>query len=81
MRTSTVGTVLESLDMEISLDPTVRPTLTVDEAAIVLGIARSSAFAAVRAGQIPSVRVGRRVLVPTASLRRLLKLDEIASAS
>jgi len=67
--------------MEISLDPTVRPTLTVDEAAIVLGIARSSAFAAVRAGQIPSVRVGRRVLVPTASLRRLLKLDEIASAS
>jgi excisionase family DNA binding protein len=62
--------------MQISLDPNVRPTLTVDEVAVVLGIARSSAFAAVSKGEIPSVRIGRRLLVPTAALRRQLRLDE-----
>ena len=64
------------VSMNIDLDPTVRPTLSVDEAAIVLGIARSSAFQAVRAGEIPSVHFGRRVRVPTAALRRLLELDD-----
>lgn len=49
--------------------------LSVEEAASVLGIARGTAYAAVRAGEIPSVRVGKRLLVPTAALRRLLAVD------
>lgn len=61
--------------MEIDLDPRTRPTLTVDETAAVLGIARSTAYESVRNGEIPSIKVGRRRLVPTAALRRLLELD------
>lgn len=36
---------------------------TVEEAAEVLQISRNSAYEAVREGQIPSTRVGRRILV------------------
>ena len=49
-----------------------RATLTVAEAAQVLGIGRSAAYAASRSGQIPVLRVGRRLLVPRAALEALL---------
>ena len=42
--------------------------LTVDEAARLLRISRGLAFAGVRSGDIPSIRVGRRILVPRARL-------------
>ena len=38
--------------------------LTVDETAELLRISRGSAYEAVRTGDIPSVRVGRRILIP-----------------
>jgi excisionase family DNA binding protein len=63
-------------NITISLDPEQHPTLSVDEAAIVLGLARASAYQAARAGEIPTVRFGRRVRVPTAALRRMLQLDD-----
>jgi excisionase family DNA binding protein len=47
-------------------------TLTVEEAAQILRISRTSAYKAVRAGEIPSVRVGRRDIVPRIALERLL---------
>jgi excisionase family DNA binding protein len=46
--------------------------LTVDEVARVLRISRGLAFAAVRDGTIPHIRVGRRILVPRAALAALL---------
>lgn len=49
---------------------------TVDEAADVLGIGRTSAYEAVRRGEIPSIRVGRRLMVPKAQLDRLLSGDD-----
>jgi excisionase family DNA binding protein len=49
-----------------------RLTLTVEEAAATLGISRASAYEAVRRGEIPSIRIGRRVLVPRVRLDRLL---------
>ncbi len=49
-----------------------RLTLTVEEAARLLGISRSLAYEAVAAGKLPSIRIGRRVLVPRAALERLL---------
>jgi excisionase family DNA binding protein len=52
-----------------------RLTLTVEEAAASLGISRASAYEAVRRGEIPSIRIGRRVLVPKASLARLVGID------
>jgi excisionase family DNA binding protein len=47
-------------------------TVTVPEAARLLGVSRMSAYTAVRIGEIPSIRIGRRVLVPRAALDRLL---------
>ena len=49
-----------------------RLTLTVEEAARVLGIARNTAYVAVKAGQIPCVRIGRRRLVPRRALEMQL---------
>ena len=47
-------------------------TLTVEQAARELGISRSLAYEAVRVGEIPSIKIGRRVLVPRAALVALL---------
>jgi len=47
-------------------------TMTIPEAAALLGISRSAAYRAVTRGEIPSVRIGRRLLVPTAKLYTIL---------
>lgn len=57
--------------------PSSRPqsrTVTVEYAAAALGIGRTTAYHAVRTGQFPvrTIRIGRRVVVPRASLDRLL---------
>ena len=50
-----------------------RATVTVPEAARILGIGRASAYEGVRTGAIPSLRVtSRRIVVPRAALERLL---------
>ncbi len=46
--------------------------ITVPEAARVLNIGRNSAYAAVRRGDLPVIRIGRRLLVPKAALERLV---------
>ena len=51
------------------------PTLTVDDAAVLLSLSRHSAYGGVKAGQIPSIRIGRRVLVPCAGLRAMLGIE------
>nr|MDA8398336.1 helix-turn-helix domain-containing protein [Actinomycetota bacterium] len=58
-------------DTAASDPPPARLTLTVEEAAATLGISRAFAYEAVRRGEIPSIRIGRRVLVPRAALNRL----------
>lgn len=52
-----------------------RATISVKEAGDILGIGRSAAYAAVRAGQIPALRIGRRLLVPVPRLLALLGND------
>lgn len=49
-----------------------RRTLTVPEAATVLGVAAGTVYRAVRTGTIPALRIGRLVLVPREALDRLL---------
>jgi len=49
-----------------------RQTVTVEEAAQILGIARSSAYEAVRRGELPVIRIGRRYVVPRVALERML---------
>lgn len=47
-------------------------TMTVEEAAKCLGISRAFAYESVRKGDIPSLRIGRRILVPIQALRQLV---------
>lgn len=49
-----------------------KQTYTVLEAAKVLGIGRSAAYEAARCGEIPVIRIGKRILVPAAALERML---------
>lgn len=50
----------------------VRRTYTVDEAARLLGIGRATAYEAVRRGELPSLRLGRRIVIPRAALDALV---------
>lgn len=52
-----------------------RTTVTVVEAGTVLGLGREAAYRAAAAGQIPTIRLGRRLIVPVASLLRMLDID------
>jgi excisionase family DNA binding protein len=54
-------------------EPPVRLTMSVEEAATVLGISRTFAYEAVARGEIPCIRIGRRILVPRFTLNRLLE--------
>ena len=49
-----------------------KPTFTVQEAARLLGISRGLAYQAVSEGTVPSIRIGRRILIPRARLCELL---------
>lgn len=53
------------------------PTISVERAGELLGVSRRSAYRAASRGQIPTVRIGRRLLVPT---RRLLDMLGMISA-
>ena len=44
---------------------------TVEEAAKLLRIKRSAAYAAVKRGQIPTLRLGRKIIVPKGGLQKL----------
>ena len=55
--------------------PEEQPTMTVPDAGKFLGLSRSSSYEAAGRGEIPVLEFGRRLLVPTAALRRLLGLD------
>ncbi len=50
--------------------------LSVRQAARLLGVGTTFAWDLVRRGQIPSVRLGRRVLVPRAAIERLARSHE-----
>jgi len=49
-----------------------RLTLSVYEAARVLGISRTTAYECVRTGELPAVRLGRRLVIPKSAISDLL---------
>jgi Helix-turn-helix domain len=51
------------------------PTLTVPAAGAILGVGRTLAYEAARRGDIPSIRIGNRVVVPTRSLLAMLGIS------
>jgi excisionase family DNA binding protein len=53
-----------------------RVTLTVEEAAALLGLGRSATYEAARRGDIPTRRLGRRVVVPVPALLSWLGVQD-----
>lgn len=51
------------------------PTITVEQAGGLLGLPVRTTYRAAARGEIPSIRIGRRLLVPTRRLLDLLGLD------
>ena len=47
-------------------------TVTVEQAARILGISRTSAYECVRTGDLPSLRFGRRIVIPAVALATLI---------
>jgi excisionase family DNA binding protein len=58
-----------------------RKTVTIEEAGKVLGISRSLAYEAARRGELPTFRIGRRLLVPLSAIDRLLSDKKIGDSS
>jgi len=50
-------------------------TMTVVEAAKQLGIGRNQAYAAARRGELPVIRIGKRLVVPLAAFERMMQGD------
>ena len=50
-----------------------RATLSVMEVANIMGVSKNVAYEAARRGEIPSIRLGGRILVPRAALEQLLE--------
>jgi excisionase family DNA binding protein len=55
-------------------------TITVEDAARLLGISRGLAYEAARRGELPTIRIGRRLLVPRARLLELVETPEMREA-
>jgi excisionase family DNA binding protein len=52
-------------------------TISVEDAARILGISRGLAYEAARRGELPCIRIGRRLLVPRARLLDLVGAEEV----
>jgi len=60
-------TIFKGANMEAQ-----KVVMTVDETAVYLRISRPQAYLGVKRGEIPFIKVGRRILIPRASLEKLL---------
>ena len=58
-----------------------RRTLTVEEAGRVLGLGRGAAYNAAKRGDIPTIRIGRRLVVPVDALERMLAGERTPDAA
>lgn len=72
----TVLNALEATD-EARFALRTQPTVSVDQYAALLGVDRSTAYDSVKTGIVPSIRVGRRIRVPSEPVRRMLGLDVV----
>jgi excisionase family DNA binding protein len=64
--------------MDMGNETKIRRTMGVDEVAKVLGIGRDLAYDACIRGEIPSFKIGKRILVPIAALERMLNVGGAA---
>ena len=52
-----------------------RLTYTVEEAAALIGISRAKAYKCVRSGELRSVHLGRRIVIPAVAIEDLLGME------
>lgn len=57
-----------------------KPSCSVAQAAKMLGLSRPGIINAVDRGEITGTRLGRRIVIPTAAIRKILHIDEAAMA-
>ena len=55
--------------------------LKVGEAAKILRISRDAAYAAVHRGELPSIRIGKRVLIPREPFEKMLGIGQSKASS
>lgn len=55
--------------------------MSVEQTGEVFGISRASAYEGVRTGEIPSIRIGRRIVVPTAAVCQMLGIGTSAGVA
>lgn len=58
-----------------------RLTYDVGTAAKLLGLSRGAAYQACLTGQIPHLKIGKRILIPVAALNRMLETAEAKDGS
>jgi excisionase family DNA binding protein len=63
---------VNTMGTSASLNPLEGRVMTLDEVASLLRISRGSAYEAARRKEIPTIRIGRRLLVPTDALNKML---------
>lgn len=64
------------MTLEELLAPDAPATISVEAAGELVGVSRCSAYLGVQRGEIPSLRIGRRIVVPVPALVRLLGAEE-----
>ena len=62
----------ESQRRTVTVQEPQRRTVNIREAAKILGIGRDQAYMAARLGQLPVIRIGKRLLVSVPALERML---------
>ncbi len=60
-------------------DPREVPVLDVPSAGAYLGLGRTAAYEAAHRGDLPTIRIGRRVVVPTAKILGMLGIGDDAA--
>lgn len=56
-------------------------TISIDHASEILGVSSRTAYRAANRGQIPTLRIGRRLFVPTARFLDMLGIETSEGAS
>jgi len=73
VRTTVAGPLREGCAMKSMRFEDLPDVLTAQEAAEVLRVGRNTVYDCLRSGAIPSLRLGRPLLIPKSALRRLLE--------
>ena len=69
-----------SSEAELAAQPEKR-TYSVEEAGKLLGVGRNAAYDAAKRGQIPVIRIGRRLLVPKVAFDLLVENGKLEGRS